>query len=520
MGTGDGPGDRYGSGMVTAGDLVVGSDVVDDDAMWKPGYIGPPPTSSPAADPVTATPVELPGDPAHRTGRWRRRAVVGIVVIVAVGLALVVVDPFTADAPTADAPAATPVIGAPDRSVFDGPEDRRLPLVATELWSVEVGDVGRHWVEVVGRELVVVAVGSSSPGTTLRAFDAIAGAQRWTRELPGDPVEVAVVGAVDDVLVVEQPGESGPAVSGFDMATGESRWSADVGPNAGHVGLQGTRFVARLPSPPDTSVVLLDAASGREVGTLVSDPAADGRPGGWFTDRRGTWYASVDGEVVSADLASGSTEATTVGAVDTGPVAPVVVGDRLVAVEADGSLVLVGPDGRRSSAGSSDVPAPVRSLTPVSGSNFVVTAPGSIAGVAVEGDAFIVEWRRDGGAEVGYHPVQGGTLLQVATRGGAAMQLVDGVSGTTVEQLVMVPGALQALEVAGDGFVVLRTATLGTRVAGVDLDGTERWSILGPEPVLLGDRLVVRATSTPSGAPNEAGDVRSTLRLVAYGDAV
>ena len=219
----------------------------------------------------------------------------------------------------------------------------------------------------------------------------------------------------------------------------------------------------------------------------------------------------------AVDLASDIGAATTVGELDAGTVTPVVVGDRLVAVDDAGAIVLVGDDGPRPASGSTDVPAPVRSLTPVSDSSFVVTAPGSIAGVAVEGDAVTVAWRRDGGAEVGYHPVVGGTLLQVATRGGAAMALVDGRTGDTVEQLVMVPGALQALEVAGDGYVALRTATLGTRIAGVDLDGTERWSILGPEPVVVGDRVVVRATSTSDTVGGPAAP--SALRLTAFGDA-
>ncbi len=397
--------------------------------------------------------------------------------------------------------------------MFGGSEDRRLPRTATELWTVDFDDVDDHWVEVIGRDLVVVAIerpgtaGSQESNAELLALDALTGARRWTLPLSGGPSEVAVVGSVDDLLLVEQPGDPGPTVSGVDMVTGETRWSTDAQPNVGHVGLLGTRFVARLPSPPDRFVSLIDATSGNEVGEIASDPTADGRPGGWITDGRGTWYSIVDGEVLALDLTSELASSTTVGELDAGPVTPVVVGDRLVAVDDAGSIVLVGPDGRRSATGSS-VPSPARSLTPVSGSDFVVTTPGAIAGVAVDGDAVTVAWQRAGGAEVGYHPIEGGTLLQVATRGGAAIELVDAASGDTVEQLVMVPGVLQALVVAGDGFVVLRPAALGTRLAGVDFDGTERWSILGAEPVIVGDRVVVRAASGAAG-----------LRLTTYGDA-
>jgi hypothetical protein len=87
------------------------------------------------------------------------------------------------------------------------------------------------------------------------------------------------------------------------------------------------------------------------------------------------------------------------------------------------------------------------------------------------------------------------------------MELVDGLTGDTVENLTMVPGALQALVVAGDGIVVLRPAVLGTRLVAVGFDGIERWSILGSEPVVVGDRIVARATS-----------IDGLLRISAYGD--
>ncbi len=505
-------------------ELAVWSGVVDDhDAIWKPGYDGPPPEPSPPVESLDEPPVEPPvetqDDPRDDHTVRRRGAVptfavaAAVAAVVVVAGALVVLDPFASSAPGQGTDGGADVVGPPDRSVFGGTEDRRLPRTATELWTVDLDDVGDHWAEVIGRELVVVAVersgaaGSEESNAALLALDALTGAQRWTLPLSAGPSEVAVVGSVDDLLVVEQPGDPGPTVIGVDMATGEARWTTNARPNLGHVGLRGTRFVARLPSPPDRFVSLIDASSGNEVGEIASDPAADGHPGGWITDGGGIWYSIVDGEILALDLTSELVSPTTVGELDAGPVTPVVVGDRIVAVDDAGSIVLVEPDGRRSVMGSS-VPSPARSLTPVSGSDFVVTAPGAIAGVVVDGDAVTVAWQRAGGAEVGYHPIEGGTLLQVATRGGAAIELVDAASGDTIEQLVMVPGVLQALVVAGDGVVVLRRAALGTRVAGVDLDGTERWSILGAEPVIVGDRIVVRAAAGAAG-----------LRLTTYGDA-
>ena len=376
--------------------------VDDPDAIWRPGYDGPSPTVESDTDAVDDPSPELlpePESPA-RPARSRWWLGVGVIIVgaLALGVAVVVLDPIGAGGePEQDDTA--------DGSVFGAPDDRRLPQSATELWSVDIeltdddidddiDDVGDHWIEVIRRDLVVAAVPSTvaPPATTLVAFDALTGERRWMFPLDARPNDVAVVGAVGDVLVVEQPGEPSPTVTWIDMATGETRSPGDAAPNGGQVGV-------------------IDA--------------------------------------LSAD-----------------------------------------------------------SLIPVDGSNFVMTAPGSISGVVVDGDTQRVVWSRNDGAVVDQHPIDGGTLLQVATRGGAGMELVDGLTGETVENLAMVPGALQALVVAGDGIVVLRPAVLGTRLVAIGFDGTERWSILGSEPVVVGDRIVARATT-----------VDGLLRISAYGDA-
>ena len=138
--------------------------------------------------------------------------------------------------------------------------------------------------------------------------------------------------------------------------------------------------------------------------------------------------------------------------------------------------------------------------------------------MSVDGDTVNLTWSRDEGAVVDEHPVVGGTLLQVATNGGAGMQLVDGLTGETVEHLTMMPGALSALVVAGDGLVALRTSDFGAKLAGIDLDGRERWSIAGPQPVVVGDRIVVRATSDDVVEANSA-QISRRLRITVYGDA-
>jgi hypothetical protein len=136
----------------------------------------------------------------------------------------------------------------------------------------------------------------------------------------------------------------------------------------------------------------------------------------------------------------------------------------------------------------------------------------------VVGDTATVAWSRGDGVVMEHHPVVGGSLVQLATRGGASMQLVDGRTGATVEHFTMVPGVLQALVVAGDGAVVLGTSDVGPRLVGIELDGTERWSIPGSTPVVVGDRVVVRATSNASVSDDGASSLRQ-LRITAHGDA-
>jgi len=509
----------------------------DPDAIFKPGYAGPPPTPSSVTSPTAGADEQSP-EPADREGATRprrsRRRWFGVATalgLVLVG-AIVVLDRRDSGNdpdPDPDAAADTPEITSPDPSVFGGPAARRLPLDAATLWSIDIAADGDHWIDVVGRDLVIAVVeptatpidsdGAAPPATTVGALDALSGQQRWTRRVDALPRDVQLVGAVDDVLVLEQRDPSGPTLTGVDIATGETRWSTDPVADTGHVALVGTQFVARLPPPPDRLVALIDASSGQEVATIASDPTAGGRPGGWFTDRRGTWFVAADGEITAYDLSSGVGEPTAVASVDEVSVPPIAVGERIATVDDAGTITLAGADEPTSVAVSADVPGAIRTLTPVSDSDFVVTAPGSVAGISVEGDTADVSWSRRAGVLADHHPVDDGTLLQLATRGGGALELVDGRTGETLEQLTMAPGVLQSLVVAGDGVVVLRSALLGTRLVGIDLDGTERWSILGSTPVVVGDRIAVRATTNRAAVDENTDSSSPQLRITAYGDA-
>lgn len=497
--------------------------MIDPDAIWKPGYDGPPPIvvapRERADEPRSQEDIDRtdPNEPRPQLGR-RFGVIAGVSAGVALALALVVVAAVV----VLDRRDATPSIGRPDPSVFGGPAARRVPGSATPLWSVDIAHDGEHWVDVVGRDLVVAAVAEPvvGAGTTLVALDALTGEQRWTVQLAVDPSDVRVIGALDDVLVLEQHGETGTTATGVDVATGETRWADDAAPSDGYVGLIGTPFVARLPPTSDRPVTLIEARSGAEVGTIASDFPITGRPPGWSSDRRGTWFVIDDGEVVGYDLRTELGEPTVIGSVDDVSPWRIVVDGGLAIADASGSIAFVGADTRTPVTVSDEVPGPVRSLTPVSDSNFVVTAPRSIAGVSVDGDIANVMWSRNDGEVVADHPVEGGTLLQVATRGGAAVQLVDGLTGDTVEHLTMIPGALQALAVAGNGFVALQASSFGSTLTGFDLDGTERWSIAGTRPVLVGDRIVVRATSNDvvDDDDDDAAPSSQQLRITVYGD--
>lgn len=587
--------------------------VSDPDAIWKPGYDGPPPVAEPRPVGRERAPAETPDRSELGSARSRGRGVevrqepaeprpapraaplidpqlvgtdparppervsgppdddqradrepsgtrvaMGVVAAIAAVAAFVIVDPLgirdetSRDADPVDSAAATtqpgaadragadeepsdavlPVMTSSDRTVFAGPAERRLPAGAITLWSVDLRTDGEHRVEIVRDEVVLAMLENPGEmaGTTVRALDAATGDQRWTYAFSARPRDLTVIGSIDDIVIVEERVADGSIVVGIDLATGRPRWKSGTVADRGHVGLTGTSLIARVPSTSDVPASLIDAGTGRAVGAL---PAADGVPGrsdGWSTDGRGTWYTAVGGDLVEYRLADGFSGGTRVATVSDA-VRPAVVDGRIVTVDEAGALAVVAPgdvaqddraqddtaqgrEGRRPGPGESvaGLPTPVQSLIPVSGSDAVVTAPGSFSGVTIGGDSVDVRWTRDDGAVVRAFPVAGGVLLQVATRGGAAMQLVDGLTGRTLEHLTMAPGALQSLVVAGDGFLALRTSDFGVQLSALELDGSERWSISGSTPLAVGEGLVVRANPLDDTGGEQA------LRVTAFGD--
>lgn len=520
----------------------------DPDAIWKPGYDGPPPiVPAPFGGPAPDADLErhrdhprarqeLPHGDRPQRHRVRLALGIGTPVVLALAAALVVIDRRgTGDDPTPDAgqsttadgatdtagvvtePSAT-VVAHPNRSVFGGPDARRLPARATLLWTVDVPSDHEHWIEVVGREIVVAAVagppGASlpaglpgSPGgsaTSIVALEASDGAPRWTLTVAADVGDVSVVGSVDDVLVLEHPAAGGRTVTGVDIGTGEQLWTVAAAPNDGHVGLIGTRFVARLPSSPARLVLLVDATSGSVVGSIASDPDATGRPGGWSTDGKGAWYVAAEGQLLRYELSTGVGPSRVEGKVNDPSWPRMVVGDRIGGA---GAGDLVGEDGGSGESTADDRRSAVQFLMRQSGQNLVVTAPRTVPGTALPPDALTVRWLHAKGLVVGVHPVHDGALLEVAPQSGGRRTLVDDGTGDTVIRLATTTEVLRSLVVTGNGIAMPRTTEDRTEIAGLDLDGRERWTIEGPAPVVVGDGVVVRATPTPSH-----------LRLTAFGD--
>jgi hypothetical protein len=64
----------------------------------------------------------------------------------------------------------------------------------------------------------------------------------------------------------------------------------------------------------------------------------------------------------------------------------------------------------------------------------------------------------------------------------------------------MTSGVFDRLVVAGNGILTKKVAPDGTRLAGLDLDGREMWSIRDVASASVGDRLIVTTTRLDDGS--------------------
>ena len=503
-----------------------------NDEIWKPDYRGPDPVSQPVRPPTdgerspelaempdSAGPDSAPrlfepypqDDAARTHRRWRPGGVVvGIVAVVAMSTAGAVIvidsgedppDPTSAPANTAadtlgvqsaerfELPDLVALTGEP----FVGASPERLPITLDPIWSRSdlAADSDDVWLEVIDRRFVLVAIGRdaelSPASSTLESLDAETGVVRWSADLAVPPNSVDFVATNADSIVLIVDG----ALTGIDSATGEIVWRFERTPALfeGDVEqLVGTDLLA-IGEPDDTST-LVDVTTGDTVGRL------DGPRIG--TDHVGRWYVRQGSEIVRYDLGNGFRGSTVVATMVDDPVAAVVGSDVLSSA----------PDGWRTSAatgearideaewepieGTEDFPI-AAAILPMLGSTFVVAGAGMVVGAELDEGRMRSAWQRDG-VVIAMYPTERGFLVHTASQGGADQTIFDGLDGDAVVSFTLTPGLFDSLVVAGNGVLTKKTSADGSRLAGLDLDGVEMWSIRDVTAASVGDRLIVTTT--------------------------
>ncbi|WP_420451575.1 hypothetical protein [Ilumatobacter sp.] len=375
---------------------------------------------------------------------------------------------------------------------FAGADPRRLPADVEQRWERDLGPSGpAAFVEVVG-DRVVIARGAAddAESTVVTAVGLGTGAVlwEWTAAAPARQVDALAGGR--GVLVVAVAGQ----LIGLDAATGRSRWT--LLPDSGVVTsdvrlLAGTDFVA-IPTPGGRAAVA-------PIDTGLIAGAFDGPTIG--TDHAGSWFVRRGSEIVRYDLTGGWSPAEVVAAdVD---------GDAVAAVT--GGVVSSGPDGWASTIDSlmrparpvaattvGDVPT-ANALVSTADRSFVAAGPGVVVGASIEGAVVTAGWSRVG-VLMSTHPTVRGSLVMVSSRGGRALTLHDGRTGDTVAALTLTPGALDSLQIVGNGLLTKRTSSTGARLAAVDLDGAEVWSLVDVDAVAVGDGVVVAVRRSSDGS--------------------
>ena len=400
---------------------------------------------------------------------------------------------------------------------FVGADPRRLPTDPVLRWRrpLAFADDSQWTIGVVDRRFVVAissprleAVGPSA----IEVLDATSGLPVWGAASEGPAALHEVVGAIGGRLVIATPTDAESLVA-LDLTDGSVTWrrtAADVdldavGAFGRHELLPGTPLIARVPLVETDPTVLVDPATGSEVGRL------DGVVVG--TDHRGTWFLVRDGVVVAHDLADGWTPERRVGGtMSTDPAAKtVVVGGSVLTVlesrpgEFDPETVQIGivepdtlllvdvDDPRRLG-----LDARVDVLTPLAGGRVLVLSGGRTTAAQLDGTSLTPAWTGDG-LTIATAETVVGTFLVVSRSGGARNEIVDSRTGDTVDALTMTPGVFDALVLAGDGFVSRKSSPDGPRMAAIGLDGEEMWSLPGAAPVVVGDGVVARVEAGSDG---------------------
>lgn len=428
---------------------------------------------------------------------------------------------------------------------YVGADPRRLPIEVEPRWTVSLGPLAegtgvnrRTWIEAVDTRYVVVGIGdldSLRGPSVVFVLDAVTGRTIWVLQVAAAIDEVEFVAAIGDALVLTIADD----VVAHDLRSGSQLWSSDLffvsGSSEQVTTLRGTDLLARSSPEPGAPITLVEPATGAPVGVLTGDVLGSDGAGRWYVLRgdkvlefdlarpsaeRPGGDASLPGnsdELAGSELPDGDgvldgISSELVGTMDSelNPVAAV-VGDSLVTI-VDGMLAVgaLSVEGDRNVGAGGltpltvDVDRPqslvlVRSIIPLAGSAFVTVGGGTISGAEVANGTIRFSWERPGTVTETF-PTERGIVLLIGTEGGAAQTLVDAATGSTIAPLTMAPGLFDALEVVGNGIVTRRTSQAGSRIAGLDLDGEEMWSLGGTGPMAIGDRFVVRSTSQADGS--------------------
>lgn len=526
--------------------------MVVGDEIWRPGYSGPPPVSGETSlDGANSLRQDSSG--AVRGAPRRSSIVAGAVAVVSTVIVSVLVA--NAALPEIELRGATDVIPPidvvdDDRLQFsteDGADftdgeplrlldrtatplrdvtSRRLPVEVVPRWTTElaplVADGGSNatsWVKAIDRRYVVVGVGDLRTLTgpaAIQVLDATTGERLWVHQVESRIDQVEFIAAVGEALVLT----IGSEVLALDLRDGSALWSTRL--EKGEGGLQqiehlkGTDLLALSGPDSELKTELIDPSTGAVVGELIGTVLGADAQGRWSV-LRGDKLLAFDLGRQRDDESTGSAstpkiESRLLGVVDSerGRVAAVVGGSLVTTVngmlavgplEVDGQRV-VGPGGYtpvKIDLGTPDWLLTVGGIIPLGGSAFAAVGSASVIGAEVVDGSIRFAWQRRGVVTASFD-TERGVVLVMGTDGGSAQTLIDASTGDAIAPLTMAPGLFDSLDVVANGIVTRRASPSGARIAGLDLDGNELWSLDGSTPVSVGDGIVVRSTPQPDGS--------------------
>lgn len=431
-----------------------------------------------------------------------------------------VAEVLDADGPTGGANAAS-LVAEP----FEGADKRRLPNDLDLRWSAIVPGVEQtsRTQLFVGPDGTVVGLFSDvaatedQGATLIVGLDADSGDELWRTPIDSAVRAFTLLGILGDVIVLERLDTDNRAVVGVDIESGVVLWERQTNDPGVHVVLDGSQIITRVSFTGAPRLTFIDPGDGEEVGRMPGRLLA--------TDLLGTWYVRNANTVVTLDLADGWNEPEASHRIAIGDRSDVaIVDDRLLELEGSG-VQISGPVLRAGSVGTSDetiadersplemsssvgieLPSSFQQIIPIVDNAFMLRGGNAMFGAVLLDDEIDVRWRADG-AVIGTAPTDRGLTLLLGSDGGGTQQVVDASTGRMIVQVSMVPGAIDTLQLVGNGVVIKQAATVGFERVGLDLDGNRLWSLVGEGPLAVGPGVVV------TYGPSDDG-----LAVTAYGD--